>query len=191
MACWVWGAWIVAGAVGLASLVVALGATYQTVGERADLERYLPPGRLVDVNGRRLHLYCAGKGDGPTVVVEAGANHDSTLWADIVQRVSSFAKVCAYDRAGLGWSDPAPFHMTFEDRADDLHSLLAATDLTGPLILVGHSYGGYIVRAFTRIHPQQVAGIVLVEAAEEGYTFDPWGLKYAAAGPAREPRPMV
>lgn len=190
MGYWVWGAWIVAGAVGLASLAAALGATYQVVGERADLERYPPPGRLVDVNGRRLHLYCAGKGHGPAVVIEAGAGNDSTLWADIVQRVSSFAKVCTYDRAGLGWSDPAPLPMTFEDRANDLHSLLAATDLTGPLILVGHSYGGYIVRAFTRLHPQQVAGIVLVEAAEEGYTFDPWGLKYAAAVHARERRTM-
>jgi hypothetical protein len=109
MAYWVWGAWIVAGAVALASLAAALGATYQVVGERADLARYPPPGRLVDVNGRRLHLYCAGKGHGPAVVIEAGAGNDSTLWADIVRRVSSFAKVCTYDRAGLGWSDPAPF----------------------------------------------------------------------------------
>jgi len=119
MAYWVWGAWIVAGAVGLASLAAALGATYQVVGERADLERYPPPGRLVDVKGRRLHLYCAGKRDGPAVVIEAGAGNDSTLWADIVQRVSSFAKVCTYDRAGLGWSDPAPLPMTIEDRAND------------------------------------------------------------------------
>jgi pimeloyl-ACP methyl ester carboxylesterase len=80
--------------------------------------------------------------------------------------------------------------MTFDDRANDLHSLLAAADLTGPLILVGHSYGGYIVRAFTRLYPQQVAGIVLVESAEEGYTFDPWGLKYAADVRARERRTM-
>jgi pimeloyl-ACP methyl ester carboxylesterase len=190
MAYWVWGAWIVAGAVGLASLAAALGATYQVVGERADLESHPPPGRLVDVNGRRLHLYCTGKGHGPAVVIEAGAGNDSTLWADIVQRVSSFAKACTYDRAGLGWSDPVPHPMTFEDRANDLHSLLAATDLTGPIVLVGHSYGGYIVRAFTRLYPQQVAGIVLVESAEEGYTFDPWGLKYAAEVRARERRTM-
>jgi pimeloyl-ACP methyl ester carboxylesterase len=78
--------------------------------------------------------------------------------------------------------------MTFEDRANDLHSLLAAADLTGPFILVGHSYGGYIVRAFAGLHPQQVAGIVLVEAAEEGYTFDPWGLKYVTTVRAQERR---
>ena len=190
MAYWVWGAWIVAGAVGLVSLAAALGATYQIAGETTDLERYPPPGRLVYVNGRGLHLYCAGKGEGPAVVIEAGAGNDSTLWADIVQRASHFAKVCTYDRAGLGWSDPAPLPMTFEDRANDLHSLLAATDLTGPLILVGHSYGGYIVRAFARLHSHQVAGIVLVEAAEEGYTFDPSGLKYAASVHARERRTM-
>ena len=111
MSYWVWGAWIISGVVGFASLIAALGATYQVVGERVDLERHPPPGRLVDVNGRRLHLYCAGKGDGPSVVIEAGAANDSTLWADIVQRVSTFATVCAYDRAGLGWSEAgdAPF----------------------------------------------------------------------------------
>ena len=145
---------------------------------------------MVDVNGRKLHLYCAGKGDGPAVVIEAGAGNNSTLWADIVRQISSFAKVCTYDRAGMGWSDPSPLPMTLEDRANDLRSLLAAADLTGPLILVGHSYGGYIVRAFSRLHPQLVAGIVLVEAAEEGYTFEPWGLKYAAAVHARERRTM-
>ena len=190
MAYWIWGAMAVAGVLGLATLAAAVGVSCQAAGERADLERHPPPGRLVDVNGRRLHLYCAGQGHGPTVVIEAGSGNDSTLWAGMVQRIASFAKACTYDRAGLGWSDPAPYPMSIEDRAADLHSLLTAADLPGPFILVGHSYGGYIVRAFAKIHPEQVAGIVLVESAEEGYTFDPWGLKYAAELRTRERRTM-
>jgi pimeloyl-ACP methyl ester carboxylesterase len=122
------------------------------------------------------------------VVIEAGAGNDSTLWAGIVQQIASFAKVCAYDRAGLGWSDPAAHPMTFKERANDLHSLLAAAKLTEPFILVGHSYGAYIVQTFAMLHPRQVVGIVLIEAAEEGYTFDPWRLKYVAEVRARERR---
>ena len=72
--------------------------------------------------------------------------------------------LCSYDRAGLGWSDPAPQPMSLDDRADDLRAMLSAAGLTGPLILVGHSYGGYIVRAFAKSQPERVAGIVLVDA---------------------------
>jgi len=185
MAYWVWVAGIAAAVLGLAG---AVGVIYQFIDEKADLQRHRPPGRLLDVNGRRLHLFCAGQTPGPTVVIEAGARNDSTLWIGFVNKIASFAKVCTYDRAGLGWSDPLPHPMTFEDRANDLHLLLAAADLTGPFILVGHSYGAYIVRTFARLYPEQVAGMVLIEGAEEGYTFDPWGLKYVKEGRARERR---
>jgi len=79
--------------------------------------------------------------------------------------------------------------MTIEDRANDLHSLLAAANLRGPVVLVGHSYGGYIVRTFAERYPEQVAGMVLVESAEEAaYTFDPWGRRYVAEVRVRESR---
>ena len=189
MAYWIWGGGALAGVLGLTALAAVLGAAYQVVSEKADLTRHPPPGRLFDVGGgRRLHLQCSRQGEGRIVVIEAGAGNDSTLWAWLLPQIASFASACTYDRAGLGWSDPAPRPMTIEDRADDLHSLLAAANLRGPVVLVGHSYGGYIVRIFAERYPEQVAGMVLIESAEEAYTFDPWGMRYLAEVRAREGR---
>jgi pimeloyl-ACP methyl ester carboxylesterase len=178
--------WLFGGALVVAVVLAAVGAAYQAISESTDLKRFPPPGKLIDIGGRRLHLHCAGTINGPAVVIEAGAGSDSTLWDDIVHSVSSFTRACTYDRAGLGWSDPAPSPRSFDDRAGDLHAVLARAGIAGPLILVGHSYGGYIVRTFAKIYRDRVAGIVLVDAAEEGYTFDPWGLKSAAQVRARE-----
>jgi pimeloyl-ACP methyl ester carboxylesterase len=156
-------------------LLLAGGFAFQLIAERMDRQRDPPPGRLIDIGGRRLHLVCAGSGGRPTVVIEAGSGNDSNSWRAVVERVARFAAVCAYDRAGLGWSDPAPRPRSFADRAADLHSLLAAASVAPPYILVGHSYGGYIVRLFARDHAEEVAGIVLVDASEEGFAFQPAG----------------
>lgn len=180
--------WLIGGALSIAVLLAAAGVLYEALGERTDLKRFPPRGKLVDIGGRRVNLLCAGRSNGPTVVIEAGAGNDSTLWEDVVQHVSSFTRACAYDRAGLGWSDSAPLPRSFDDRASDLHAVLAGAGIAGPLILVGHSYGGYIVRSFAKNYRERVAGIVLVDAVEEGYTFDPWGLKAAAEVRARELR---
>lgn len=160
--------------------LLASGWVYQTVAERGDLKRYPPPGRLIDVGGRNLHLVCAGNGNtGPTVVIEAGSGDDSNQWRDVLNRVAAFAAVCSYDRAGLGWSDSAPAARTFADRAADFSRLIERAALRPPYILVGHSYGGYIVRLFARDHPGDVAGVVLVEASEEGFAFQPAALAAA------------
>lgn len=166
-------------AVAVAIIVVAaiLGATYQRLSEIADLRRYRPPGQLVDIGGRRLHLLCAGPTPGPTVVIEAGSGNDSTLWEDMLRRVSAFAHVCTYDRAGLGWSDPAAGSRTIDDRAADLKALLTAANVPGPFVLVGHSYGGYIVRRFAADFPADVAGVVLIDAPEEEFSYAPEGLR--------------
>ena len=139
------------------------GATYQHFAKMSDLKRFPPPGRLIDIGGRRLHLLCAGKISDHTVVIEAGSGNDVTLWQGILGRVSRFTHVCAYDRAGLGWSDPVSGPRSFDDRARDLHSLLQHAGIAGPYILVGHSYGGYVVRRFAaalaterlRYHPDR------------------------------------
>ncbi len=188
MTYWIWSAGVLAGMLALTALIAMAGAIYQIIGERSDLKRYPPPGHLVDVGRRRLHVYCAGRTNGPTVIIEAGSGNDSTLWGGIVAQVASFTRVCCYDRAGLGWSDPATLPMTFDDRASDLQAMLSGADLSGPFILVGHSYGGYIVRAFAKRQPDRVAGMVLVDAAEEGYSFDPWGLRHAQEVRAHERR---
>jgi pimeloyl-ACP methyl ester carboxylesterase len=165
----------------IAILVLLIGGfAYQRIGESSDLKRYPPPGRMIDLGaGRRLHLACARSGSGPTVVIEAGAGHDSNSWREILDRIAGFAAACSYDRAGLGWSDAPPQDRSFEDRAADLHDLLERAPLKKPYLLVGHSYGGYIVRIFAREHPFDVAGIVLVDASEEGFAFQTEALKTA------------
>jgi pimeloyl-ACP methyl ester carboxylesterase len=165
-------------ALGIAALA-ALGWGIQAVAERADLRRHRAPGRLVDLGGRKLHLVCAGTG--PSVVIEAGSGDDSTLWDDVVRHVSAFARVCAYDRAGLGWSDPAPGPRTIDDRATELRAMLQAAGLPAPYVLVGHSYGGLVVRRFAALFPRDVAGLVLIDAVEEAFVFAPEGLRDAQA----------
>jgi pimeloyl-ACP methyl ester carboxylesterase len=164
-------------AVAIVMAAAILGATYQRLSETADLKRYRPPGQWIDIAGRRLHLLCAGSTPGPTVVIEAGSGHDSTLWEDMVRRISAFAHVCTYDRAGLGWSDPVSGSRAIDDRAEDLKALLTAANVPGPFVLVGHSYGGYIVRRFAADFPAEVAGVVLIEASEEAFAYAPEGLR--------------
>jgi pimeloyl-ACP methyl ester carboxylesterase len=167
-------------------LCAVSGATYQHFAHLSDLKRYPPPGRLIDIGGRRLHLLCAGKVSDHTVVIEAGSGNDVTLWQGIVGRVSRFTHVCAYDRAGLGWSDPVSGPRSFDDRARDLHSLLEHAGIAGPYILVGHSYGGYIVRRFAAAYPQSVAGIVLIDSPDEVWSFAAEGLLDAQTIGAQE-----
>jgi pimeloyl-ACP methyl ester carboxylesterase len=157
-------------------LLTIVGAIYQFLSEIADLKRYQAPGQLIDIGGRRLHLLCAGSVPGPTVVIEAGSGNDSTLWDDMVRRVSKFAHVCTYDRAGLGWSDPVSGPSSIDYRAADLHMLLTTANISGPFVLVGHSYGGYIIRRFAAAYPANIAGMVLVDAPEEEFSFAPEGL---------------
>lgn len=174
-----WAIAVLAAGLAFVVLLVIAGTAYQTLAENHDLKRYPPPGRMIGIGSRRLHLFCAGNTSGPTVVFEAGSGNDSTLWIGIVRLFARHARACTYDRAGLGWSDPAPGAQTLRNRAEDLQILLTNAGVLGPLILVGHSYGGYIVRSFAKLYPDKVVGIVLVDATEEGYTFDPWGLKAA------------
>lgn len=125
-----------------------------------------PPGTLVDVGGHRLHLHCVGEGS-PTVVIDGGAGSWSIAYRAVQERIARATRVCAYDRAGLGWSEPGPTPRTSARMAAELHALLTASSETGPYVLVGHSLGGWNVRVFADRHPDLVAGIVLVEAAHE------------------------
>jgi len=125
------------------------------------------PGKLVDLGGHRLHLNCTGKGN-PTVVVENGLGDFSIDWILVQSRVSAFTRVCTYDRAGYAWSDPGPKPRTFSQINLELHDALRKLGERGPFVLVGHSYGGPVVRNFAATYPQDVAGMVLVDAAHEG-----------------------
>lgn len=120
---------------------------------------YPPPGRLVDIGGRKLHLNCTGKGD-PTVILMAGGGAFSIDWALVQPKVAENTRVCSYDRAGLGWSDPGPSEETVEETVDDLHALLQASGEHGPYVLVGASIGGIFIQAYQRAIPKDVAALV-------------------------------
>jgi pimeloyl-ACP methyl ester carboxylesterase len=129
-----------------------------------------PPGRLIDIGGWRLHLHCIGAvSDAPTVILEAGVGAFSVDWALVQPRVAAFARVCAYDRAGSGWSDMGPHPRTMKQIVWELHALLEKAGERPPFVLVGHSFGGALVRLYASTFPTEVAGMVLVDAQHDDY----------------------
>jgi len=140
----------------------ALGGGYQTVAECHDRRTHQAPGQLVDVGGHRLHLLCVGSGT-PTVILESGLGEAAAYWGWISTAVAHDTRVCAYDRAGRGWSDPAAVAQDGIAVATDLHILLDRGHVTGPFVLVGHSSGAQYVRIFAGRYPEQVAGMVLLD----------------------------
>jgi pimeloyl-ACP methyl ester carboxylesterase len=123
----------------------------------------------VDVGGWRLHLNCTGdaRPGQPTVILEAGAGDFSVEWSLVQPRVAEFARVCSYDRAGDGWSDLGPHPRTVHQIVYELHTLLVRAGERTPVVLVGHSYGGLLVRVYQSTYPAEVAGMVLVEAGAD------------------------
>jgi len=153
-----------------AAAAVVVGLRLAEAWRQARDRRLGPPGTLVDIGARRLQLIA--KGDGrPTVVLITGGGEPAGFLAPVQDRVAAFARVCAYDRAGFGWSDPAPAPLSFSEHARDLHELLARAGETGPFVLVAESLGGLIARAFARDYPADVAGLLLLDAAEEQQVF--------------------
>jgi len=131
-----------------------------------------PPGKLVDVGGWRLHLNCTGEArpSQPTVILESGLGDFSVEWSLVQPGVAAFARVCSYDRAGDGWSDLGPHPRTMRQIVYELHTLLDNAGVKRPLVLVGHSYGGWLVRLYASSYPAEVVGMVLVEAG----AGNPW-----------------
>jgi pimeloyl-ACP methyl ester carboxylesterase len=153
-------------------VVSVVGALYQFIGNAIDQRRYPPPGKLIDVGGHQLHLYCTGAGS-PTVVLDAMGNGWSLYWSTVQPEIAKFTRVCSYDRAGYGWSDPGPTPRTAQQVAIELHTLLANAQVPGPYVLVGHSFSGFTVRLFRNQDPREVVGMVLVEAGHEDVWQDP------------------
>lgn len=123
-------------------------------------------GELVWIGDRRLWIACRGSG-APTVVMDAGVNSGSQVWTLVQPGVASFTRVCVYDRAGLGRSDPIPRPRTSQEIVDDLHALLTNAAVPPPYVLVAHSFGGLNARLYAHQHPREVAGLVLVDAVHE------------------------
>src|SRR6266481_1360748 len=145
------------------ALLAVSGAVYQAIGTCRDRRRFLPPGRLVRVNERRMHIHVTGEGT-PTVVFESGMGASCLSWTRVQPQVAQFTRAVSYDRAGHGWSDPPREPRTARQIAQELHTLLDATGVPGPYVLVGHSFGGYVNRAFVHLYPHEVVGMVLVDS---------------------------
>jgi pimeloyl-ACP methyl ester carboxylesterase len=147
------------------------GALYQTISVRREARRFPPPGTLIDVGGRRLHVICEGAGR-PTVIFESSGLGNSTSSAAVRAEIRSRARTCAYDRVGMGWSDPGPRNLSAGVLADDLERLLDRAALGPPYVLVPASIGGFTSELFARRHADRVAGLVFVDAADSGMAED-------------------
>lgn len=152
-------------------LLLGVGTLTQGYLERRDANQYPAPGVLIDVNGTRLHLRCKGEGS-PTVVMVAGAGAPSVVSYELQDRVALQTRVCSYDRAGLGWSEPANREQGIAEVTRDLHDLLVQAGEKGPFILVPESYGGMIALLAALEWPEQVAGLVLIDASEPDLWFE-------------------
>jgi pimeloyl-ACP methyl ester carboxylesterase len=152
------------GAVAALLALGTLGALYESAAEARDARAFTPPGRMVDVGGHRLHIDCVGTGS-PTVVIDAGWGDWSATWSSSVQPgVAESTRICTYDRAGYGYSEPGPLPRTADRVARELHTLLLRAGVPGPYVIVGHSLGGAHARVFAHEYPAEVAGVVLIDS---------------------------
>src|SRR4051812_12584269 len=156
------GAWLLVTLLGGFLVLGAAGTTFQAIAARSDIKKYPSPGKLIDIGGYRLHLNCRGKGS-PTVILEAAADMMSADWGWIQPEVSMLTRVCAYDRAGMGWSDSGPYPRDARQVSAELQALLSRSGFAGPYVLVGHSAGALYVRVFAAQYPEEVVGMVLID----------------------------
>ncbi|MBA2589100.1 MAG: alpha/beta fold hydrolase [Alphaproteobacteria bacterium] len=172
---------------GLLAVGLLTGFTAEKWIELRDKRLYPPPGRMTETGNGRRHMFCEGRG-APTVVQITGNGIPAVLIRPLQDRVAKYSHVCIYDRAGLGWSEPAIRPINIAGQADELHKILAANGERGPFIMTGHSYGGLIARQYLKDNPHTVAGIVLVDSGEEGEVFQAKALKGVAAAVSQSER---
>ena len=149
-----------------AAAFLTICATAAATPINPEWEFYAHPQRLVDIGGRKLNVYCIGKGS-PTIILDGGLGSDITEWRYVQPAIAKTTQVCAYDRAGNGFSDPAPLPRDAKALAADLSSLLRAAKIDGPYVVVGQSLAGLHIRLFADEHPNDVAGMVLVDPSFE------------------------
>lgn len=159
-----WFRRILLGLILLLLALALLGFLYQNISEARDRRFNRMPGKLVDVDGRKMHIYCAGEGS-PTVILDSGLGDTYVPWRKVQPEIANFTEACSYDRAGLGYSDPSPRPRTSKVIAEELHALLHSAEIPPPYVLVGHSMGGYDVRVFAGLYRNEVAGVVLVDSS--------------------------
>jgi len=165
--------------VGLLFIIALAGASYRWLADHNDLAATPPPGRLVDVGGHRLHIWCTGsvQSGTPAVLFDSGLGGGAFSWTAVAPEVAKFTQTCTYDRAGMGYSDPGPIPRTSGQIARELAELIQNSGIARPVVLVGLSFGGFNTRIVASEHPDLVAGLVLLSASHENQ-----GERYAAAG---------
>lgn len=160
-----WSVRIVVVLLGLLFFLLIAGFVYERVARHVVRNEFKPGGRLISINGHSMHIEESGTG-GPLVVFESGLDPGGDLvWGEVQHDVSRFTSTLSYDRSGIMWSDRGNTTKTADVMAGELYSLLKASSHKGPYILVAHSLGGYITRCFVAKHPEEVAGVVLVDAS--------------------------
>ena len=184
---WLWIRRVLLVLVGLILVVLLAGLVYQFVATRLAYREYPAPGEMVAVSGHGMQLYCAGKArGGPTVVMDSGIGGGLLDWQTVQPKVAKFARVCSYDRSGLGWSESGPKPRTSPQIVKELHALLENAGVGGPYVLVGHSFWGANVQLYAAEYPKEVAGMVLVDSALDSRVLDK-DLRDAAEGATPSP----
>jgi pimeloyl-ACP methyl ester carboxylesterase len=166
--------WLIVGILALA----AIGAVCQAIATQIDIRSYPAPGQMVAVGGFKMHLFCTGANSAgsPTVILETGLGSTSAAWALVQPEVAKATRVCSYDRAGMGWSEPMPAPRDAQHIAEELHNLLHNANVPSPYVLVGWSYGGLYVREYAGQYGDEVAGMVLLDSSHpDQWTSTPQG----------------
>lgn len=158
--------WMLVCSVCLLVVLLIAGSIYQAVMESRDLAKYPAPGMMVDVDGNRMHIDCRGEGS-PTAILELGVGSAAASWDEIHQRLADITRVCAYDRAGLGYSEPFDYSRRATDVAKRLHGLLRRAGIDDELVLIGWSAGGVYIRAYHQQFPERVRAMLFVDSAHE------------------------
>jgi len=148
----------------LIAVALGSGATFNVVATQYFFARHSVPGNFYDVDGYKMHLLCTGEGS-PTLVLDAGLGNDSLIWTNVQPELSKITRVCSYDRAGFGWSEPRPDPRDAGRIAHELHRLLNEAGVTGSVVLMGHSISGLYIRAYAASYPRSVSGLVFVDSS--------------------------
>jgi pimeloyl-ACP methyl ester carboxylesterase len=157
--------WVLRILAGLSVLIVVLAGTgliYQSVATQIDERRFSPPGQLVVVGDYKMHVNCVGQGN-PTVILDAAGGNSSASWGLVQPEISRSTRVCAYDRAGMGWSERGPTPRDLKQHASELRALLSGAGIDAPYVLVGHSYGARVALVYAKMYPRDVVGMALID----------------------------
>lgn len=152
-------------------ILLFVGVSYQYIATKYDDLQYPPPGQFIQVNGKKVHYVCRGT-RGHVIILDAGLGADHQWWQLVQEEVAKCAQVISFDRPGYGWSDGGIYSRTSKQIVSELHDLLQAAELKPPYILVGHSFGGANMRLYANTYPDQIAGLILVDACHEDQNFE-------------------